>query len=65
MRVKCCNCGCRFDVPIRAVLEDADRIRQRQKPPAVESDGNKLAPDDVEARRVRDAAIKRRSSKNI
>ena len=68
MRVTCCKCGCRFDVPNREVLAAAARLghrRDREPVPDVEAagpevNGNVLRPEDEEGRRLREVAIARR-----
>ncbi len=35
MRVECpCGCGHRFDIPIRSILAEAERLRAKQKRPS-------------------------------
>ena len=71
MRVECpCGCGHRFDVPIRAVMAEADRLRQKQKKstdrrPASQINGNVLSPQDLEAKRLRDEAVRKRLGSKI
>ena len=68
MRVQCNKCHHRFDVPIRAVLTEAARIADRSRkiippaPDAPEANGNVLSPHDLEAKRLRDEAVRRRTN---
>lgn len=62
MRVKCPHCGARHDVSHRVVITEADRLRdvRNGRPAAVddesspEVDGNRLTPEELNARRLRD-----------
>jgi hypothetical protein len=66
MRITCPCCSQRFDVPIRDVLTEAERIHARETkkilapmyPP--DPDGNVLLPMDLDAKRQRDEAVARR-----
>lgn len=62
MRVKCPHCGNKFDIPIRTVLAEAERLKEIRAgrpagaadPDAPDADGNVLPPDntgDVKPRR--------------
>jgi hypothetical protein len=67
MRVACPCCKKKFDVPHRAVLDEAAKLKENHKgkPRTVDNtgpevNGNVLPIDDAEAKRLRDEAIRRR-----
>lgn len=55
MRVKCPHCGDKFDIAIRAVLAEAERLKEIRaghpaavsNPDAPEANSNVLPPDDT------------------
>ncbi len=68
MRVECpCGCHHRFDVPIRAVLLEAERLKNKSPRHVVmDTNGNVLSPQDLESKRLRDEAVRKRmAQKNI
>ncbi len=69
MRIQCPCCRERFDVPIRTVLAEAEKLASKNKSiPSITSpvNGNVLSPHDLAAKRERDAAVRRRlGNKNI
>ena len=64
MRVSCPCCKKRFDVPIRDVLAEAEKLKARGvRWSPTDPNGNVLSPNDLEAKRLRDEAVKRRLGK--
>ena len=66
MRVQCCKCGCKFDVPIRYVLAEAEKLAGKRKAPEptrpdVAIDGNVLPTGDADAVAAKATALARRS----